>query len=51
MRYTIEELSVLRESLNYITIKGADAPRVAGLMVKLEKHIEKLAKDAQKKDA
>ena len=42
MIYTIEELSVLRESLNHITIKGSDAQRIATLQVKLEENISNL---------
>lgn len=39
MTYDVNELSVLRESLNYITIKGSDAQQVAALQVKLEQNI------------
>jgi len=49
--YTSEELAILREALNHLTIKGIDAPRVAGLMMKIEKHYEKLAQEAEKKGA
>ena len=42
MSYTIEELSVLRESLNHITIKGSDAQRIAALQTKLETNISDL---------
>ena len=44
MSYTIEELSVLRESLNHITIKGSDAQRIASLQTKLEGNISDLNK-------
>jgi len=39
MTYDVNELSVLRESLNYITIKGSDAQQVAALQIKLEQNI------------
>ena len=42
MIYDIEELSVLRESLNHITIKGSDAQRIATLQIKLEENISNL---------
>jgi hypothetical protein len=42
MTYTVEELSVLRESLNHITIKGSDALRISKLQTKLEKNISNL---------
>ncbi len=44
MSYTIEELSVLRESLNHITIKGSDAQRISTLQIKLETNISDLNK-------
>jgi len=37
--YDINELSVLRESLNHITIKGSDAKLIANLQAKLEQNI------------
>ena len=39
MTYDINELSVLREALNFITIKGSDAQQIASLQVKLEQNI------------
>ena len=39
MTYEIEELSILRESLNHITIKGSDAKLIANLQAKLEQNI------------
>ena len=39
MTYDVNELSVLRESLNYITIKVSDAQQVAALQIKLEQNI------------
>ena len=39
MTYDVNELSVLRESLNHITIKGSDAQQVAALQTKLEQNI------------
>ena len=39
MTYDVNELSVLREALNYITIKGSDAKLIADLQVKLEQNI------------
>lgn len=45
--FTSEELSILRESLNVITIKGSDAIKIASLQVKLEKSIMELQKAEQ----
>ena len=45
--FTSEELSILRESLNVITIKGSDAIKIASLQVKLEKSIMELQKVEQ----
>ena len=42
MTYETEELSILRESLNHITIKGSDAKRIADLQAKLEQNISNL---------
>ena len=42
MTYKIEELSILRESLNHITIKGSDAKLIADLQAKLEQNISDL---------
>jgi len=42
MTYDVNELSVLRESLNHITIKGTDAKRIADLQTKIEHHISDL---------
>lgn len=42
MTYEIEELSILRESLNHITIKGSDAKKIADLQLKLEQNISNL---------
>ena len=42
MIYNVEELSLLRESLNHITIKGSDAQRVSTLQIKLEENISNL---------
>jgi hypothetical protein len=40
--FTTEELSIFREALNIITIKGSDAIKIATLQVKLEDNIQKL---------
>jgi hypothetical protein len=40
--YSSEELSILREALNVITIKGSDAIKIATLQVKLEDNIRQL---------
>lgn len=40
--FTSEELSIFREALNVITIKGSDAIKIATLQVKLEDNIRKL---------
>ena len=42
MNYTLEELSILRESLNHITIKGVQAQPIANLQTKLETNIVEL---------
>lgn len=39
MTYDVNELSVLREALNHITIKGSDAQLIASLQTKLEHNI------------
>ena len=49
MSYTVEELIVLREALNHITIKGSDAQRVASLQTKLETNISDLNKTKTKR--
>ena len=40
--FTTEELSIFREALNVITIKGSDAIKIATLQVKLEDNIRQL---------
>lgn len=40
--FTSEELSIFREALNVITIKGSDAIKIATLQVKLEENIQNL---------
>jgi len=45
MNYTIEELSILRESLNHIVIKGTQAQQIANLQIKLETNISDLNKE------
>lgn len=37
---TTEELVIIRESINVITIKGKDAPIVGGLLDKINKGID-----------
>jgi hypothetical protein len=46
--FTFEELSILRESLNVITIKGSDAIKIATLQVKVEKEMEDINKTSKK---
>ena len=41
LMFTTNELIVIRESVHGITIKGADAPVVAGVLEKIYKGIEK----------
>ena len=41
--YDLREIQLIRESLEHITIRGADAKFVAGLQVKIEKQIQKLS--------
>ena len=42
MTYDVNELSLLRESLNHITIKVSDAKLIANLQTKLEQNISDL---------
>ena len=46
--FTIEELQVLRSSLNIIDIKGSNAKFVATLQIKVEEEINKIQKDIEK---
>lgn len=46
--FTIEELQVLRSSLNIIDIKGSNAKFVATLQIKVEEEINKIQKDLEK---
>jgi hypothetical protein len=43
LTFTTNELLVIRESVHAITIKGVDAPVVAGVLDKVYKGIEKAA--------
>tara|TARA_Y100000592_G_C5448556_1_gene307443 strand:+ start:466 stop:660 length:195 start_codon:yes stop_codon:yes gene_type:complete len=45
--FTIEELQVLRNSLNIIDIKGSNAKFIATLQVKVEQEINKIQKDLE----
>lgn len=49
LNLTTNELIVIREAVHSITIKGADAPIVAGVLEKVYKGIEKAASEEQKK--
>ena len=42
MEYTVNELALLRQALDQITVNGKDVQYVAHLQIKLEKHIESL---------
>ena len=42
--FNLEELSIFRESLNVITIKGSEAKVISNLQLKLENHITNLKK-------
>ena len=45
--FDLDELQVLRSSLNVIDIKGKNAQFIAGLQVKLEKEILKIKKEIE----
>lgn len=47
--YTLNELSLLRQSLDIIPITGKDAKYVTQLQLKLEQHISELEKSTQTK--
>jgi hypothetical protein len=40
--FNLEELSIFRESLNVITIKGSEAKIISNLQIKVENHITKM---------
>ena len=40
--FNLEELSIFRESLNVITIKGSEAKIISSLQAKVEGHITKI---------
>jgi len=40
--FTAQDLSVLRQSLDTITLTGKDAKYIASLQIKLEQELEKL---------
>ena len=42
MEYTVNELHLLRQALDEITVNGKDVKYVAHLQIKLEKHIESM---------
>lgn len=42
MEYTVNELALIRQALDQITVNGKDVKYVAQLQIKLEKHIETL---------
>lgn len=41
--YDLRETQLIRESLDQITVRGADAQFVAKLQIKLEKQLQKLS--------
>lgn len=49
MQYTVNELALLRQALDQITVNGKDVKYVAQLQIKLENHIETLAPTPPKK--
>lgn len=49
--YTINELSLIRQSLDIIPITGKDAKYVAQLQLKLENHLVLLEKSATTKSS
>lgn len=42
MEYTVNELALIRQALDQITVSGKDVKYVAHLQIKVEKHIETL---------
>jgi len=42
--YDLNELKLIRASLDVVTIQGKDAKYMANLQLKVEKHIEELSK-------
>ena len=50
LNMSTEELIVVREALHAITIKGKDAPFVAGLLDKIYKGINKAVEEQQKQE-
>lgn len=40
--FTVQELSIIRQSLDVITITGKDAKLIAGLQIKLESEIQEI---------
>ena len=42
--FTPQEISILRQALDIITITGKDAKTIAGLQIKLESEIAEIAK-------
>ena len=42
MRLTTDEIMVIIKALESITIKGKDAPLVAGVIKKVQSHFEKM---------
>ena len=47
--FTPQELSILRQSLDIVTITGKDAKTIAGLQIKLETEIAEIAKMLESK--
>lgn len=49
MEYTVNELALIRQALDLVTVNGKDVKYVAHLQIKVEKHIESLSTPPQEK--
>jgi hypothetical protein len=49
--FTPQEISILRQALDIITITGKDAKTIAGLQMKLESEIAEIASQLDSKQA
>jgi hypothetical protein len=49
--FTFQELSIIRQSLDGITISGKDAKLIAGLQIKLESEMSDIVKMIEEEEA
>lgn len=49
MEYTVNELALIRQALDIITVNGKDVQYVAHLQLKVEKHIQSLQPQPEQK--